>query len=92
MKQIRRKLLDSLICLERLYWETGNADILPGAISIAMEISEESNVEWLSIKDFATSIVINNGLSKDASNEKIYEVLNVLGWEVVDEIKESESL
>lgn len=92
MKQIPKKLLDSLIYLEKLYWKTGDVEILPGSTGVAMEIQKESGVCWLSIKDFISSIFTHEGLMEDATNGKIYEALSVLGWEVVLEIEESESL
>ena len=39
--------------------------------------------EWLG--DIIGGILANNGINKDATNEQIYEVLKILGWEVVDE-------
>lgn len=92
MKQISKKLLDSLIYLEKLYWKTGDTEILPGVHAVAVDIMKESGVYWLSIKDFVSSILTHEGLLEDANNGKIYEALAVLGWEVVLEIEESESL
>lgn len=92
MKWIPKKLLDTLIYLERLYWKDGEVALLPGVHAVAMEIESECSLDWLSIKELIGSIVRHHGLSENASNEKIYEVLNVLGWEVADEVKESESL
>ena len=92
MKRISKKLLDTLIYLERLYWKDGEVVLLPGVHAVAMEIECDCGLDWLSIKELVGSIVRHHGFLEDASNEKIYEVLNVLGWEVSDEVKESESL
>ena len=90
--KIKKKLLDCLIYLNRLYWKDGETDLLPGIFAVAMEIEEESHVDWLSIKELIASIIRPGGFAEGASNEKIYEVLKVLGWEVTDEVEESESL
>ena len=92
MKKIPKKLLDTLIYLKRLYWKDGEVVLLHGIHAVAMEIERECGLDWLSIKELISSIIRYHGLLENASNEKIYEVLNVLGWEVFDEKQESKSL
>lgn len=91
MKLIPKKLFDTLLYLERLFWKDGEVVLLPGIHAVAMEIERECGLDWLSVKEFVSCIVRHNGFSENASNEKIYDALNVLGW-VLDEDKESESL
>lgn len=91
MKKMIKGLLDELIFAERKYWETEDLEYCHEALALSQKLLPDG-IEWISIKDFVTSIVMNRGLCKEASNEKIYKVLNLLGWEVVDEVKESESL
>ena len=92
MKQIPKKLLDALIYLKRLYWKDGDKELLAGIHALAFEIEDECNLEWLAISDFLSSILMFKGLSPNADNETIYEALSFFGWEVVDEVEESESL
>ena len=92
MKKIPKRLLDALIYLKRLYWKDGERELLPGIHALAMEIEDECNLEWLAISDFVSSILMCKGLSPNADNETIYEALKFFGWEVSDEVEESESL
>lgn len=92
MKQIPKKLLDGLIYLKRMYWKDGEVELLPGIMALTKELGKDSNLEWLAIGDFLSGILMNNGLLPNADNETIYEALKLFGWEVVDEVQESESL
>lgn len=92
MKQISKKLLDPLIHFKRVYWKDGDVDLLPGIHALAMEIEDESHLDWLSVCDFLNAILRRNGLSPNTDNETIYEALKLFGWEVADEVEESESL
>lgn len=92
MKRISKRLFDSLVYTERLYWKDGAVELLPAVHAVALEIESDYGLDWLAVKELVGSIVRHNGFFEDASYEKIYEVLNVLGWEVSDEVKESESL
>ena len=86
MKKIPKKELDKVVELSRSYWESGgDTHILQSRIAIAKEIEAQTGIDWLTIIDFVDSIVKTSGLFKDASNEMIYILLRVLGWEVVDE-------
>ena len=90
--KIPKNLLDALIYLERLYWQDGEKELLQGIFALAMEIEEKCGIDWTSVKELVSSIVRNNGFCQYANNERIYEVLNVLGWEVSSEKQESKSL
>jgi hypothetical protein len=84
MKKINKKKLDSLIKMEQLYWR-GNNDIMPGIIALSGEIEKESKIGTFAPEQFISAIVKPNGFNPDASNELIYTVLQLLGWEVVSE-------
>lgn len=84
MKKINKKKLDSLIKMEQLYWR-GNSDIMPGIIALSGEIEKESKIGMFAPEQFIGAIVKPNGFNPDASNELIYTVLQLLGWEVVSE-------
>ena len=57
------------------------------------DLQRRTGIDWLSITDLADCILKPKGFKPGASNTTIYAVLNVLGYEVVDdEIQESQSL
>lgn len=93
MKKIPKKKLDEGIELTREYWKTGNTDILDKRISKMQSLEKQIHVWWDAILNLLDGILETHGFCPDAENEKIYEVLRVLGWEVTDgEIQESEGL
>ncbi len=92
MKKIPKKLLDALIYLERLYWENGDFDLLAAMNTVCFEIEDECALDWSSIRNFVSSVYQTNGLSPKADKETIYSVLNLFGWEVSNEVEESEGL
>lgn len=85
MKKMPKKLFDEIIYLSRAYWEDGEEEILNKRIRLAKTVEKATGVDWLHILDFIDSIVAGRSLLPGAENEKIYEALSVLGWEVVDE-------
>lgn len=89
MKRFNKSQIDRLIECSRLYWKTGNLGVLDDKHDCAMEIERATLVDWLSLANFVDAITRPHGFLPDADNEKIYEVLSVLGWEVADEDKES---
>ena len=92
MKKIPKKLLDSLIYLDRLYWETGEFDLLAATNTVCFEIEEECGLDWSSIRNFVCSIYQTKGLCPNAEKDIIYTALKLFGWEVSNEDEESESL
>ena len=87
MKKMPKNLFDEIIDLSRAYWEDGEGEILAKRIRLAKIVEKATGVDWLYIIDFTDSIVAGRGLLSDAENEKIYETLSVLGWEVVDNVE-----
>ena len=92
MKKIPKKQFDEVSRLSREYWETGEVSLLKERIKVAMEIRDVAGVDWLATCELFDSIVRGDGFLPGASDEMIYILLRVLGWEVVREDKESESL
>lgn len=92
MKHIPKNKFDKVVSLSREYFAEGDTSLLKERINIAMEIRRETEIDWLAIIDFVDSIIRDTGILPRANNEMLYILLRVLGWEVVDEVKESESL
>jgi hypothetical protein len=88
MKKIPKKMFDAMVTGSRKYWETGNTDHLGRNYALCQRLQEETGVEWICFSDLVGSIVMNRGFKPDVSNEVIYEVLKVLGYEVVNDGKE----
>lgn len=97
-KVISKKHLVELIELSRQYWvsarETGepNERLLDDRRKPALDIESQTGVNEFSIIDLVDSIVRLDGFLPDAENEEIFNVLRIMGWRVLDEIQESESL
>lgn len=86
MKKIPKFLLDRYIELSRQYWDTGNFNLLDDLKNASFVIQDAINVDWLSIENFIDAIIRHRGFLPNAENEKIYEALSVLGWEVVEDV------
>lgn len=85
MRQLQKKDLDELLRLTRSYWRDDCEDLC-AAIDARIALSREMmGNDWLAILNLADGILGGSGLCKNASNEKFYEVLHLLGWEVVDD-------
>ena len=92
MKRIPKKQFDKLVRLSREYWEEGSTVLLQERIKVALEINESTGIDWVAFIDFVDSIIRSTGILPGASDEMLYILLRVLGCEVADEVKESESL
>ena len=88
-KIMSRQKLDRLIELVREVCDTpyneGHVDrVIKECIDVARTIEDDTDVLWNGPYDLVWSI-LHAGLKKGASNKDIYQVLEVLGWEVQDE-------
>lgn len=83
MKKIPKSLLDKYIELSRQYWDIGELSLLDDMKYASYAISVAIDVDWLSVENFIDAIIRHRGFLPNAENEKIYEALSVLGWEVV---------
>ena len=90
MKKIPKGLLDRMIDNCRKWWIENDEDAMSEYHGIAMQIGRKIKVNWFSIADVACVALRRDGFAPDAPNETIYAVLNVLGWEVVDENESEE--
>jgi hypothetical protein len=82
MKKISKNKLDSLICVSRLYWNSGDTCLLPARTAIAQAIEEETK------KSFCTWTDLIDGalkLNPEADNRTIYMIIKFLGWDVVSD-------
>lgn len=81
-KQLNKKDLNKILRYTRSYWEhkTTDAEALLEARLAAAEKMVGGG--WLALIDLLDGILGAHGFCKNASNEKIYEVLRLLGWEV----------
>lgn len=85
MKTIKKTDLDILIDKTREMYslDAKNLDsLITDRIVIAKAIAEKNGLNWLSPIDLIDCIMVPDGLKEDASNEEIYQILNLLGWGV----------
>lgn len=82
-KVIPKTLLDRVIDLNREYW-SGSSDPLANEriIDLCTRIDSLSGINWFSLHNFLSAVFPQRGLKHDATNEDIYAVLRLLGWEV----------
>ncbi len=85
MKKMPKNLFDELIERSRQYWKDGDCYTLADKGVASHKVEDATGVDWLSAGDLVDSIIRWRGFLPNAENEKIYEVLKVLGWEVVDD-------
>ena len=87
MKKIPKKQFDSIVRLSREYWETGSTPLLQERIKAAIEIRDVTQIDWLAIIEFVDCIIRRTGVLPGASDEMLYILLRVLGWEVVEDVE-----
>ena len=82
-KEIPKALLDRAIDLDREYW-AGSSDPFANErlIDLCTQIDSLAGVNWYSLQNFLSAVFPQRGLKHDATNEDIYAVLRLLGWEV----------
>ena len=85
MKKVPKILLDSFLDVTRSFWKNGDSVSSELSIDIARLLQKYSGIDWSCWKDLANSIFCTNGFKEEAKNEQFYEILKILGVEVVDE-------
>lgn len=93
-KIIKKSLLDELmdLCreLNNTAWSDTDArmDIIHRSTEKAQEIGRTSKefVSGFSLQDCLMGILGVAGLNTEASNDEIYKILAVLGWEVTENV------
>lgn len=84
MKKVPKKLFDEFLHKCRKYW-LENEDIYSETYLLAKELEGLTGVQWLAWKDLTNAFLYPSGLDRAVTNEQIYEILKIVGWEVVDE-------
>lgn len=85
MKKIPKAKLDRCIELNRRYFDVMSPfddDLLNEKIDVGNKLELEVKVGIMILSNLLSSIMAYSGLKPDATNEDIYKVLEVLGWEV----------
>ena len=86
-KKIPKAKLDRCIELSRRYFDvTGplNHDLLDEKIDACRDLEKTVGLGIVVFSDLLSGILNYYGLKRDATNEDIYKVLEVLGWQVTD--------
>lgn len=86
MKTIEKKSLDRVIALTRAIGDCDLScvDLLAtDRILEAKHLTRNVEVDWLRVLDLVDFILGFQGFKPDADNEVVYQVLNMLGWDVV---------
>lgn len=92
MRTIQKETFDRLIRLERKYHKTGDTDLLDARIRAGEQLAEQEMGKraatvsgWLKFCDLASAIVGGrHSLKPDISDADLYEIMRILGYEVVD--------
>ena len=58
--------------------------LLDGRIPLAQKLGKACGAGWVPLLNLMDSIFSYDGLHRDAEPESVYQVLEVLGWEVVE--------
>ena len=77
--------------MTRKYWETGDRDYLISGHALCDVLEKKTGVSWSAFADLVGSILQHGGFKTRATNSTVYEVLKVLGYEVVDDGEEQKS-
>lgn len=79
---INKAKLDILIAMVREYWTNMDLESCERRLNRMTEFEKSEFPEKPHLSDFIASILSAFGVKPDATNEDIYKVLEVLGWEV----------
>lgn len=90
--KIKKAQLITLICMIRNYWTADyfvgcklDCELMQAKLkSIQMYEEKAFGSNEVSLRDFLMSVIGGFGLKPDATNEDIYKVLEVLGYEVTE--------
>lgn len=81
-KVIPKKLLDTCINADREYWSYDHNHY--DTISLFKELDAATGIDWYAMQCLMTALLTYRGLKRNATNEDIYAILRLLGWEVSD--------
>ena len=85
MKAISKKSLDEVIRLTRKYYKTSDTDILDARYNSAKLLSNDAfghECGAYSFIDVVGAILSGNGLKRNATNQDIYDVFALIGYDV----------
>lgn len=88
MRKVPKTILNKCIENCRNFWKTPHPDsqkYLDLLCTYSEVLAEATNLSAFSWQDIIDGILANDGINNEATNDQIYEVLKILGWEVVDE-------
>lgn len=88
MKKVPKILIDSFLLSANRFWKYGGSS--DPVFDMAKVLEKYTGVDWFSWKDLVDAILGGSlfggsGFDQDFTNEKFYEILKILGVEVVDE-------
>lgn len=83
MKKVPKIILDSFLLSANRFWKYGGS--CDPVIDMAEVLEKYTGVEWISWKDLADAIFGCFGFNNELTDEQFYEILKILGWEVVGE-------
>lgn len=83
MKKVPKILIDSFLLSVNRFWKYGGSS--DPVVDMAKVLEKYTGVDWISWKDLVDSIFCGSGFNQDLTDEQFYEILKVLGVEVVDE-------
>lgn len=87
-KQLNKKVLDKLLRYTRSFWNHTAKDI-DAILEARMEAAKQLvGGSWIAIIDLLDAIFEVRGFHKNTSNESVYDVLRMLGWDVVEMVGE----
>ena len=90
-KQILRKDLVEVLSLTREHYHGDGLDDanLRRRIEACIRIENCGGPGWLKIVDFVDALLGYKGIWREATNWDIFELLEKLGWKIVDRVEES---
>lgn len=83
---IPKEPLDRVIDLCRKYYGIASSPCdVEDTISLCLRIEDATGISWFCLQNLVCSMFPRwGGLKPDISNEEIYTILRLLGWEVSD--------
>lgn len=82
-KVIPKLLLDKALDMERAYWDPDSSGIRADDVfQWHKRIEQECGVYWSALSSLCSAIFPQRGLKPNATNEDVYAILRLLGWEV----------
>lgn len=85
MKTVKKIEVDRLIRYTKRWWLGSDEDDLNAMLLQSEALGRQTGIEWTAWLNIMDSIFKADGLNNAATNEQVYQILNILGWEVVEE-------